>query len=278
MILSHISRYLSEQPGGLPAVEEIVFNPNFTGVMLENKDMGMAMNIREGSRTDSGNALELAEALIGENGSSALTLAAQAEGHLAMSVRVALINALSVPLMNRAHLEQCGYSVAFGRENYSLKEMVAGKSVVIVGFGGNVTKIAGCAEHVVVTELEPERFFSRVVNKDGLANGPFCADVISADHASQAFEKASVVVLTGCTLVTRTMEDILQQCRGKEVYVYGVTASFFPDLMFELGVDAVATTIVRDSDGMMNALKNCGPMVERFFGSAGRELFIQRKK
>ena len=71
------------------------------------------------------------------------------------------------------------------------------------------------------------------------------------------------------------MESILEQCRGKDVYVYGISAGFSPEPLFERGVTAVATTIVQDGEMMADCLKNCGPMVERFFGPAGLELFIR---
>ena len=57
-----------------------------------------------------------------------------------------------------------------------------------------------------------------------------------------------------------------------------MTAAFFPESLFGMGVDTIATTVVDDGEKMMDALVNCGPMVERFFSSAGRELLIEKEK
>ncbi len=94
MILDRACLFLNRELHEIPEIREIIVNPNFTGVPLENDDMGMAMNIRQGS---------------------------------------------------------C-------RDNYSIKEIVKDKTVAIVGFGGNVTKISSRAARVYV--MEPERFFS----------------------------------------------------------------------------------------------------------------------
>lgn len=278
MILDQACLFLNQELRETSGIREIVVNPNFTGVLLENDDMGMAMNIRKGPGNDNEISVTAIEDLIGIDGLKGLERLAKAADPLMLSVKEAIINALSKPFMTKEYLEAKGYGTAQGRDNYSIKEMIKDKTVVIVGFGGNVTKIASRAAKVYVTELEPERFHSRVVNKTGSSLGPFCATLVHAKDAGQYFQKADAVVLTGCTLVTETMEGILEQCLGKKVFIYGVTAGFFPKPLFDIGVDAIATTIVTDSFRMMDSLKNCGPMVERFFSESGQELFIQKKK
>jgi len=208
MILDQACLFLSRELHEISEIREIVVNPNFTGVLLENDDMGMAMNIRKGPGNDSETPITAIEVLIGLDGLSGLERLAKAADPLMLSIKVALINALSKPFMTKDYLEARGYRTAQGRDNYSIKEMVKDQTVVIVGFGGNVTKIAS---------------------------------------------------------------------RGEKVFVYGVTAGFFPEPLFDMGVDAIATSIVTDSSGMMDALKNCGPMVERFFSESCQELFIQKK-
>ena len=278
MILDKACCFLTTHLTQIPKIEEIVVNPNFTGVLLENQDMGMAMNIRKGVGNEAATSIKPIEDLIGFGGFSGLERLSEANDPLMLSVRVALINALSKPFMTAEFLQARGYETARGRDSYSIKERVKDKTVVIVGFGGNVTRIASRAAKVYVTELEPEQFYSRVFSKHGASRGPFCATVIHARDAKPYFQKADAVVLTGCTLVTGTMEGILAQCRGKEVFVYGVTAGFFPEPLFDMGVEAIAPPVVTDSSGMMDALKNCGPMVERFFSESGQELFIQKNK
>jgi hypothetical protein len=92
---------------------------------------------------------------------------------LAASARVALVNALSRPFMTLQSLEQRGFAVATGQKGYFVKERVRGKVVTIMGFGGNVTKIATTASKVYVTELTPHLFQSRTISRDGVVSGPF---------------------------------------------------------------------------------------------------------
>lgn len=276
MILDYIGRYLERNADTHCQISQIVVNPNFSGVQLDNRDVGVAMNIRSGDRHNTARISGSLEKLIGMTASAGIEQLGRASDPLSVSLQVALINALSRPLMTKKNLEQKGFRVSVGRDTYSIKDMVENETVVVVGFGGNVTGIAARAANTYVTELEPERFYSTVIGSSGVSHGPGCAQIIPADQADPCFEKADTIILTGCTLVTHTMEGILEKYRQKRIIIYGMTASFYPEILFEKGVDAVACTVVTDGDTMMQALADCGPMVERFFSRAGQELFIQR--
>ncbi|MCP4020699.1 MAG: DUF364 domain-containing protein [Desulfobacteraceae bacterium] len=255
-------------------IKEIVFNPNFTGVQLDNHDAGVAMNIRLGSWI----LTQDIEPLIGKNAFEVLSLLENSQGPLMASVQVALINALSKPLMSPEFLSENGYDAATDLENHSIKEMVKDDTVVIVGFSSNIVEISSTAKKVYVSELAPQQFQSHVINSHGVLAGPSCAELIHSDDANKAFAKADTVILTGCTLVTETMEFVLGQCKEKQVLVYGVTASFFPKPLFDLGVDAVTTAIFHNGDAVMDSLTNYGPMAERFFKQASQKFFIQKSK
>lgn len=278
MILDSVVRFLENRLSSAPGIREITVNPGFTGVLLESGDMGLAMNVRKGTGFDQIRFYNDMAFLIGMEGLEGSRRLEHACDPLTLSVRVALINALSRPFMTPENLQKAGHDVAVGPDRYSIAELMTDKVVVIVGFGGNVTRIAEKARKVYVTELDPERFSSVVINSLGAFKGPFSSDIIHAGAADPYFKTADAVVLTGCTLVTQTMESILEKCCNKQVIVYGWTAGFFPEPLFEMGVDAISMSVVQDSEKMMEILKNCGPMAERFFPQAGQELFIKRKK
>ena len=161
MILDQACLFLHQELHEISKIREIVINPNFTGVLLEDDDMGMAMNVRKGSGNPAETFIQAIETLIGLDGLTGLDRLAKAADPLLLSVKVALINAMSKPFMTEEYLHTGGYITAQGRDHYSIKEMVKHQTVVIVGFGGNVAKIASRAARVYVTELEPERFYSR---------------------------------------------------------------------------------------------------------------------
>ncbi|MFA5906013.1 MAG: DUF4213 domain-containing protein [Desulfobacula sp.] len=64
MILDRVCGFLNREVRENPEIREIVINPNFTGVLLENNDMGMAMNIRKGSDHDAESYIDI-EKIIG---------------------------------------------------------------------------------------------------------------------------------------------------------------------------------------------------------------------
>ena len=76
------------------------------------------------------------------------------------------------------------------------------------------------AKKVYVSELDPEVFKSTILNQDGVSFGPNCAEVVNAKDAAACFDAADVILLTGSSLVTGTMESILEQCRDKYVTLY----------------------------------------------------------
>lgn len=235
MILQEVISILKESLTDVPKVQKIVINPGFTGVKLENGNMGLAMNVRSGTDFDpevhkfmvdqiGENGLEVAAVLL----EKALAVTSDKSRYLLFSVLVALLNALSHHLMSEEYLRTLGYEVEVGSEKYPNHLVKAGEVVTIVGFGGMVRQIAQIARKTFVTELEPGLFQSALITGSGIRYGPSCAQLVPASNADACFREADTVFITGCTLVTNTMEEILEKSKGRRIIVYGSTAGFFP--------------------------------------------------
>ncbi len=285
MILHEVMDHLQKNLTDRPKLEKIVINPGFSGMMLDNGAMGIAMNIRSGGQFDNrvvGNilvdkpgrpgldvALELEEKIARMSAESPSTLVLR-------SLLVALLNALSRPFLNSEYLNGLGYEMSVGADKHASQQVIAGETVTIVGFGGMVRNVAKIAGTTYVTELEPELFKSTIFSAQEVAYGPQCAQVVAVENASSCFQASDTVFITGCTLVSNTMEEILAQCQGRRVIVYGHTAGLYPEPLFQRGVSIISAGRVVDAPLMVDLLTNCAGAVERFFPQATEDVQIWR--
>jgi|LSQX01.1.fsa_nt_gb uncharacterized protein (DUF4213/DUF364 family) len=286
MILREVREYLDANLKCRPKLEKIILNSGFTGALLEDGAMGLAMNIRSGGVLKDP---ELERFLVTTPGRDGLELACDLEERssnprlgeksalLLRSLLVSLLNALSRPLMNEEYLGALGYTLTVGSDRHVSQKVREGETVTIVGYGGMVRNVATIAGKTYVTELEPELFKSTVISKEGVAVGPQCTQVVAASSANKCFHDSDTVFITGCTLVSNTMEEILEQCRGRRIIVYGHTAGLFPEPLFRRGVNIISTGRVTDSQLMVDLLTNCAGAVERFFPQAAEDLQIYNK-
>ncbi|MEN6389553.1 MAG: DUF364 domain-containing protein [Syntrophomonas sp.] len=283
MILQEVIEHLHENMKDSPRLDKIVINPAFSGMLLNNGDMGLAMNIRSGGQFND-NPIETF--LAGQPGKMGLDVARELhekiEGMkpdnnstlLLRSLLVALLNALSRPFINEEYLNPLGYQFSVGAEKHASQQVNPGETVTMVGFGGMVRNVAQIAGTTYVTELEPELFKATVFSSQGVSSGPHCARVVAAETAGPCFQASDTVIITGCALVSNTMEEILAQCQGKRVIVYGHTAAIYPEPLFRRGVNIISTGRVVDSPLMLELLVNCAGAVERFFPLATEDVQI----
>ncbi len=277
MILDEAVEFLRQNLTSIPSIEKVVINPCFSGLLLENGDMGISMNVRKGTGYNDANLNDQLKKLIGKDGITAVSGLDTLIDPVACSIKLALINALSQPFMMDDYLKKQAYHVESGGSKYSGEFINSNETVAIVGYGGNVRGISQRAKKVYVTELVPDMFRSTVITATDIKRGPFCADLVNALDAAPVFQKADTVMLTGCALVTNTMEYVLEQCKEKKIIVYGCSAGFFPAPLFKRGINVISSRRITDSETMMGLLENCAGMVERFFPLASEEVMITQK-
>ena len=265
-------------------ITEIILNGAFTGVRLDDGSMGVAMNVRSGTASDAQTRQYLLSLIGNESFSAyedlikkaALCAAGSAERFLINSVIVGLFNALSLPLMNEQRLLDKGYNVQAGTKDGLEKFMQPGETITIVGYGGMVRALSKIAKQTFVTELEPELFTSYRLNSAGIEKGPTSTTVIKSSNQDDCFSQSDRIFMTGSTLVTDTMDEILHSCRGKHIVVYGATTAFLPEPLFSSGIESIHTMTVTNPELMIELLLNCGGAVERFFPMASESLHISK--
>jgi uncharacterized protein (DUF4213/DUF364 family) len=172
------------------------------------------------------------------------------------SVGVAALSALSQPFLTPNALDARGISVAGGDFLHHLKQE---DCVALVGFGGWVSRLRGRCREVHVTDLRPRREFQAMVVADAITYSPDWVHVHGPEDNAEVLRRADAVAITGSALVNGTMVDLLEYSRrARLVCLYGASAAFIPDVLFERGVDLVQAHRVSDpnafEDGMLNEM------------------------
>lgn len=287
MIKNELYNCLKKLINDSPKIKQIVLNSGFTGVVLDNSTMGMAMNVRSGCNTNkkiydflqrkiNSKALPAVVDILNDRDNFS---ASPDEAYLINSVLVALFNALSKPFMNEEYFKTMGCRVEYntGKASKAISEDIkSGETVTIVGFGGMVRSLSKTAGKTYVTELNPDLFLPTLISAQGIERGPDCCTIVPSDQGEEYFKKADTIFITGCTLVTDTMDDILKKCSGKNIIVYGTTASFWPQPLLERGVNKIRATNIKDSELMVELLINCAGAAERFFPMASENMVITK--
>ncbi|MBC7343630.1 MAG: hypothetical protein H5U02_14485 [Clostridia bacterium] len=267
-----------------PRIETIAVNGGFTGVLIDNQDAGLAMNIRAGNSLNASD-VELLRGLIGvpalEVGRLAFETPGGPQGFLLTSLGIAALSALSQPFLREPG---CLTDYGIGWRPSGFQEVVDRdvspcSVVTMVGFGGAVRQVAQKAKAVYVPELAPDLFRSLIVNRNGARQGPCRVHLLPAQEVGEALSGADLVLITACTLVSQTLDQILDLCasRAKPAIIYGPTASLVPHPFFlHPQVTKVTTLRVTNGVGLMEILAEGGVGQERFFGEVSENLTFYR--
>lgn len=95
---------------------------------------------------------------------------------------------------------------------------------------------------------------------------------------ASAVEASNVVIVTGTSIVNRTIDDILSLItHNKRTAIIGPTASMIPDGFFIRGVDIMAGVRISDADGMIKILKQGGSAYHLLRACSEKIAFIKRK-
>lgn len=82
---------------------------------------------------------------------------------------------------------------------------------------------------------------------------------VPEERSEEVLSRADILIITGVTLINRTLERILRSARpDAEIVVMGPTASMLPEPMFERGVRVVGGVWVRRPDELLEVLATGG--------------------
>lgn len=178
---------------------------------------------------------------------------------------ISVLNALSSILWERG-LEQ--YDLLLNRDALDLMDFSGERSVAVVG-----------AMVPVLRTLKMRGGPWWVVEKDpGTLKGEEVDHYVPADQCSDVIGKAEILVITGVTILNRTLEGILGMARPDgEIAVVGPTASMLPGPMFDRGVKIVGGVWVRRPDELLDLL-SMGASGYHFFDTLADRIVITNPK
>ncbi|MEM2146859.1 MAG: DUF364 domain-containing protein [Candidatus Jordarchaeaceae archaeon] len=235
-LINYLEKELAPNLGEIQ-VKDLRIGLEYAGVMLSTGEGGLAHILRE----DASNCevFEKSGELQGLSASEAMRFATSSNLIMA-ALGVATINAVSqISFNKKPHL--------YPFRNVDVLDLVQpGDKILMVGYMAPVIpKLMEKTSHITVIE------------KRNIQNP--MVRVAKETQLEKLSSQADIAIITGSTLVNRTIDNILNHCKGKrEVILLGPTASFIPQPLFEKGATAVMGVKIYDTQKMLQIISQAG--------------------
>jgi uncharacterized protein len=212
---------------------------------------GMAMNFTGWERAFGEPQLDVPrlQASIGDSLFDVAAGRLEAESWQERAIGVAAMSALSQPLLTPASLEARGFRVSPADVDFA--SLIQPEDIVaIVGYGGAVARSLGrCKELHVLDMRSRESVLTTLVTERGVELVPTEVVLHPASEDEAVLGRATAVTITGSALVNGTFDALLQWSAGARlITVYGASAGFIPDVLFERGVHMLHSSRITDPD------------------------------
>jgi uncharacterized protein (DUF4213/DUF364 family) len=255
VILDEAAECLRELQGdaiGSLTVERVVVGVFFTGVKFSDGSTGVAYTPPELIERASTRILgDTTRAYRGRK--AAEMIDSSIDGPFGHVIRLAALNALSVPLYQRGCFQTAGSD-----DLSSISELFAGRKVCMVGAIIPLLKKLrdlGTSEIAIIDKKKETR--------DEATLGRF----VSVEKTAETLEACQTAVFTGAAIANGTIEELLRWVpKHAAIAVVGPTAGFVPTPLFRRGVTVVGTVMVTDGDRALEVLSE---------GGGGYQLFKQ---
>lgn len=128
-------------------------------------------------------------------------------------------------------------------------EMGENKNITMVGKFPRIEEIKAIARELWILEMNPNLLDPK--------NG-----IISESALEYVIPDSDIVVVTGSTLINKTMERVLELCRLADAYtiVMGPSTTM-SDVLFDYGADILAGVEIVKPDRVLNILSQSGGMI-----------------
>lgn len=218
-------------------VEDIRIGLEYAGVVLSTGEAGLAHILIDYSSEHK--VLEESVELQGSSASEIMKLATS--GNLIIAaLGIATINAVSQIAFNKKpHL--------YPFTQVDVLDLVqSGDKILMVGYMAPV-----------IPKLMEKTSDITVIEKRNIQNP--MVRVVKEDQLKKLSSDADLAIITGSTLVNRSVDSILNYCKGKrELVLIGPTASFVPQPLFEKGATAVMGVKIYNPQKMLEIVSQAG--------------------
>jgi uncharacterized protein len=165
------------------------------------------------------------------------------------AIGVASMSALSQPLLLPAQLQKRGFEVPEKAE-YFASQVRPDDITAVVGYGGGISQLLGKCKELHVTDMRPREVFQGVLIGERIEYTPSEPQVHPEKDNKAVLSKATVVIITGSSLVNGTFEELMSYTQNARLVIaYGASVGLIPDVFFEQGVDFIHSHRVIDPAG-----------------------------
>lgn len=171
------------------------------------------------------------------------------------SLCLAVFNALSQPflaaqILKRSYDDLTDVSDVFHKDDV----------ISIVGYGGMLDRTMGKCRELHVLDMRPISRLQVTFIGEEITYGPRGIRFHSAEDAGFLLPRSDVILLTGCTLVNGTFQELAELSKGARVFgIYGPSAQIIPEYLAELGIHYISTCRIRQADLLYERLMECLP-------------------
>jgi len=216
-------------PGGQPKESE------FMAVMLESGTVGISYVLLPDERMEDYKALSD----ISFTGKSPLELALKfgSRDEIENMLGLAAVNSICQQVVVSAQ-----YSMDIATDSLGLIDVKSDDRIGMVGFF-----------YPLIKRVEESGAELTIIEKDPKYIEKFPQYKVTMD--SSLLSKCNKVLCTSTTVFNNTIDDVLSHCsKDAFISIIGPTAGYFPDPLFEKGVDVVGGTMVTDGELFMNLI------------------------
>jgi uncharacterized protein len=238
-------------------IEKLVVGAFFTCVKLSNGCGGVAYTPPEMIQRASTRILK-GEMPRYHGMKAAEVLNGNLPGPFADVIRLATLNALSVPFFNSDR-----YSVTSGDDLSSFSQLFAGKRICMVGA---IIPLIKRLNQLGVAEI------AIVDKKKETQTESILGHFVPLEETEKALANCQTAVFTGASIANGSIETLLGYVPSNvAVAVVGPTAGFIPEPLFRRNVAMIGTVVVTDSDQAIEILSEGGGAYQ-LFGTCVRKI------
>lgn len=193
--------------------------------------------------------IEALKASIGKNLFDVASERIDSESWQERSICVAAMSALSQPFVTPSSLEERGFEVPPDNPDFT-SCLKPDDIAAIVGYGGGVTRSMGKCRELHVLDMRPkEDILATIITRRGIEYAPAEVTLHPAEENVEVMGRATAVSITGSTLVNDTFDSLIDLCKNARlITVYGASAGFIPDILFERGVHMIHSSRITDPE------------------------------
>jgi len=166
------------------------------------------------------------------------------ESKILLTLKIAVLNAISSGIISTGN-----YKIVENCDPVDLLDLNNEKTITIVGaFHSYIKKIAETRNKLYILEL----------NENALTDEEKKYFVPANDYA-RAFNESDIIIITGLTLVNKTIDNLLTAIPDKTLaIVTGPSSSIIPDVLFANKVNIIGSTRIIKPDVLFDLVSEAG--------------------